>query len=142
MFKRDCQRDWKILTVVCINIYMQHIWTIFNENTHACERRRAIEINETENIDDIYIFVDTISFPLGTKTDFLQRIIMVSDDIFSPLRSHLEYLAQFFNVIIQSTFMSVAMQNPCRLIFYCIETRHWQAGGVGVSKEEILGQFE
>lgn len=76
-------------------------------------------------ISMIYIFSLTqYHFPLGTKTDFLQRIIMGSDDIFSPLRSHLEYLAQFFNVIIQGTFMSVAMQNPCRLIFYCIETRH------------------
>lgn len=63
-----------------------------------------------QKISMIYISSLTqYHFPLGTKTDFLQRIIMGSDviDIFSPLRSHLEYLAQFFNVIIITGYFHV-----------------------------------
>lgn len=34
--------------IVCPKIFMLHIWTIFNRNTHTCERSE-IEIDEREN---------------------------------------------------------------------------------------------
>lgn len=55
-------------TIVCFKIFMQHIWMIFNKNTHIFERS-AIEINERKNINNI--FIDRISKKFtGTKTDF------------------------------------------------------------------------
>lgn len=56
---------------------MQHILTIFNENTNTWEGR-AIEIDERETIKDIYIvplpFFTQIT--AGPITDVLQRFVM------------------------------------------------------------------
>lgn len=38
---------------------MQHIWPIFHQNTHTCEKN-AIEISEKKNFQDIVI--DTLTF--------------------------------------------------------------------------------
>ena len=38
---------------------MQHIWPIFNKNTHTCDKN-GIDINERENFQDI--FIHTFSF--------------------------------------------------------------------------------
>lgn len=48
-----------MLPIVCSTIFMQHIWPIFNKNTHKHERS-AIEIDEMENFQDI--FMDILSF--------------------------------------------------------------------------------
>lgn len=42
------------LHVVCIKIFMLHIWRIFNENTHRRERN-IVEIDERENNQSIFI---------------------------------------------------------------------------------------
>lgn len=61
---------------VCPNIFLSHIWTIFNSNTHTCGRS-AKEIDERKNFQDI--FTETILFftrkITETKTDFLRRLI-------------------------------------------------------------------
>lgn len=76
------------------NIFMQRLLEDFNINAHTCERR-AIEIDERENTQ--HIFIDT-SFcsrkdAQDRKQIFLQRFLM--GIIFSPFGSHMKYIAIF-----------------------------------------------
>lgn len=56
--------------------FMKHIWKIFNKNTNTCERN-AIEINERENILDIFHLhiIFHSEKVTGTNIDFLNMEI-------------------------------------------------------------------
>lgn len=56
---------------VCSKIFMLHISTIFNKNSHTCERS-AMEIDKREHYQDISI--DTLSFLHKKKVEQGKRI--------------------------------------------------------------------
>lgn len=63
---------------------MQHILSMIKNNTHTCERRRALELNEKKNIQNIcndIIICHSEIFP-QTKVDFLRIFLMGNVDIF------------------------------------------------------------
>lgn len=59
---------------------MPHIWTI-SRKKHPCERS-LLDINEKENIKDIFIIFHSKKFT-GTIRDFLHRFEIGNVDIFS-----------------------------------------------------------
>lgn len=54
------------IRIVCSKIFMLHVWTIFNKNTHTCERS-AIEIDERENLHDIFIYTSSFFTQKNSK---------------------------------------------------------------------------
>lgn len=112
----------RLHTIPIPKLFMQHIWAIF-ENTHTCVRI-AIEINEKEYIQDIFIDISSF-FTRKNSQEWKQRSLTEIYEgnvyIFFPLGSHSECLSQFYEVLFPDTFISFAMQNPRRLfIFSCV----------------------
>lgn len=124
-----------MIFIVCPRIFMPHFLTIFNVNTHPCERS-AMKIDKRDNSQDI--FIDTLSFfnrNYSRKQISQGDFLMGNVDFLSPFKSQSEYFAQFFNVIIGVCDTKFRRHHLFQLY---IET--WQARG-GVSKEKFWDFF-
>lgn len=84
-----------------IKTFMQHVWTIFNKKkTHIHVPVKFVQEKYPNHLR-LHIVIFHSEKITSTKTDFLQRyIIMENVYISPPFGNHAEYLAQFYSVII------------------------------------------
>ena len=99
---------------------MQHIWTIFNKNTHLPVKEVQLK-SVKGNISKISSLAYPFSLRNGhrneRKTYFLRRFITGNVIMFSSLKIYSEYLAQFFNDIIRVLLSLLQCKIPIDQIY-------------------------